>query len=55
MVLGENFFFPRVPVSVAAIGEASEALLIRSLLEGLGATVQLHFIGTPADFLKVIS
>ncbi|PYE39959.1 hypothetical protein DFI02_12037 [Rhizobium sp. PP-F2F-G20b] len=55
MMLDETFFSPRVPVSVVAIGEASEALLIRSLLEGLGATVQLHFIGTPADFLKVIS
>jgi hypothetical protein len=54
MVVDEKFYQPRIPVAVVAIGEASEAFLVRSILEGLGATVLLHLIGTPEDFLKVI-
>jgi hypothetical protein len=54
MLVDETFYHPRTPVSVVAVGEASEALLVRSLLENLGATVALHQIGTPEDFLGVI-
>ncbi len=54
MVIDETFYSPRTPVAVVAIGEASEALLVRSILESLGAAVLLHLIGTPEDFLRVI-
>jgi Peptidase family C25 len=53
--IDESFFAPRTPVSIAAIGDSGEALLIRSCLESLGAVVTLHLIGTPGDFLKVLS
>lgn len=54
MIVDERFYRPRTPVAVVAIGEASEALLVRSALESLGAAVLLHLIGTPEDFLRVI-
>jgi hypothetical protein len=54
MVIDETFYRPRTPVAVIAIGEANEALLVRSALESLGAAVLLHLIGTPEDFLRVI-
>jgi len=53
--IDETFFAPRTPVSIAAIGDSGEALLIRSCLESLGAAVTLHLIGTPGDFLKVLN
>lgn len=54
MLVDQNFHAPRMPVAVVAIGDSGEALLIRSVLESLGAVVSLHLIGTPEDFLKVI-
>jgi hypothetical protein len=54
MGLDEKFFVPRTPVSVIAIGETSEALLVRAILENLGAVVSLHLIGAPQDFLLVL-
>jgi hypothetical protein len=44
----------RTLVAVIAVGDTGEALLVRSLLEGLGATVVLHLIGTPRDLLRVM-
>ena len=49
-----RFFVPRTPVAVVAVGEASEALLVRALLESLGAVVILHLPGTPEDILLVL-
>lgn len=54
MLVDETFYYPRTPVSVVAVGDLGEALLVRSLLENLGATVAMHLIGTPEDFLRVI-
>jgi len=54
MLVDETFYYPRTPVSVVAVGDSGEALLVRSLLENLGATVAMHLIGTPEDFLRVI-
>jgi hypothetical protein len=54
MLVDETFYSPRTPVSVVAVGDSGEALLVRSLLENLGATVAMHLIGTPEDFLRVI-
>lgn len=50
----DEFYNPRTLVAVAAVGEASEAFLVRSILESLNAAVLLHLIGTPEDFLRVI-
>jgi hypothetical protein len=50
-----EFFCRRRPVEVVAAGDAgSEPQFVRALLEELGAVVQMHLIGTPADFLKVL-
>ncbi len=54
MSVDESFFVPRKRVSIAAIGDQGEALLLRAILENLGAVVTLHLPGTPEDFLKVI-
>lgn len=54
MIVDETFFHPRTPVAVVAVGEASEALLVRAILESLGAAVSVHLPGTPHDFLQVI-
>lgn len=54
-LVDEKFCRPRTPISVVAVGEASEAYLVRSVLESLGATVLLHLIGTPEDFLRVVA
>lgn len=54
MLVDEKFYAPKTPVAVVAVGEAGEALLVRSILENLGAAVLLHLIGTPEDFLRVI-
>jgi hypothetical protein len=53
--IDETFDRPRTTVSVVAIGAASEAALIRSALESLGAAVHLHLIGTPDDLLRVLA
>ena len=54
MLVDEKFYIPRIPVSVIAVGETSEALLVRAALESLGATVLLHLVGVPEDFLSII-
>ncbi|MEI2300218.1 hypothetical protein [Ensifer sp. MJa1] len=53
-LIDQKFMFPRVPVAVVDIGDTLEALLIRSMLESLGAVVTLHLPGTPEDFLTLI-
>ncbi|WP_448950659.1 hypothetical protein [Labrys neptuniae] len=50
-MIAESFFHPRRPVSVIAIGDSGEALLLRAILESLDAAVTLHLPGTPGDFL----
>jgi hypothetical protein len=54
MLIDEKFFVSRTPVSVIAIRDGGEALLVRAILESLGAVVTLHLIGTPEDFLLVL-
>jgi hypothetical protein len=54
-LIDQKFMFPRVPVAVVDIGDTLEALLIRSMLESLGAVVTLHLPGTPEDFLTLIA
>lgn len=53
-MIDQKFMFARVPVAVVDIGDTLEALLIRSMLESLGAVVPLHLPGTPEDFLTLI-
>ncbi|MBN3786992.1 hypothetical protein [Burkholderia sp. Ac-20353] len=53
-MIDEKFLFPRPPVSVVAVGDSGEALLIRAVLESLGASVSLHLPGTPQDLLLVL-
>jgi hypothetical protein len=50
-----EFFIPRLPINIAALTNAYEADAIRALLEMLGCVVTIHWIGTPTDFLKVLS
>lgn len=54
MLVDETFYSPRTPVAVVAVGDTGEALLVRSILENLGAAVLLHLIGTPDDLLRVL-
>lgn len=50
-----DFYAERRPVEVVNLrGTGGEVAFVRSLLEELGAAVQLHLPGTPGDFLKVI-
>lgn len=51
-MIDEEFFRPRKPVAVIAVGDSGEALLLRAILESLGAAVILHLPGTAEDFLK---
>lgn len=53
-MIDQEFYVPREPVSVVAVGDSGEALLIRAILENLGAVVSLHLPGTPDDFLRVL-
>lgn len=53
-LIDQKFMFPRVPVAVVDIGDTLEALLVRAMLESLGAVVTLHLPGTPQDFLTLI-
>ncbi len=50
-----SFFAPRVPVTLVVIGDTGEGLLLRAILESLGASVLMHHIGTPEDFIRVMS
>jgi hypothetical protein len=51
-----EFFFKYRPVAIAPHGNAGDdSRFVRTLLEQLGAVVLLHQIGTPGDFLRVIS
>ncbi|CDN93865.1 hypothetical protein [Agrobacterium tumefaciens] len=50
-MVDHNFFFPRTAVSIVAVGDTGEALLVRAMLESLGASVRLHLPGTPEDIL----
>jgi hypothetical protein len=52
--IDQTFHVPRTPVAVIAIGDTGEALLVRSILENLGAVVLFHGIGAPGDFLRVL-
>lgn len=53
MIDGE-FFWPRKPIAIIAVGDSGEALLLRAILESLGAAVTLHLPGTAEDFLKCL-
>ncbi|AMA72251.1 MULTISPECIES: hypothetical protein [Aneurinibacillus] len=50
-----RFYAKKLPVAIAAIGDGAEANYIRTLLEQLDVVTLLHAIGTPDDFLQVIS
>ncbi|MFD0985624.1 hypothetical protein [Methyloligella solikamskensis] len=47
MAVDESFFAPRTPVGIVAVGDQGEALVLRAILENLGAVVSLHLPGTP--------
>lgn len=49
-----EFYSPRLPVGIIGLpgGDASG---LRQILEALQCVVHVHWIGTPGDFLKVIS
>ncbi len=49
-----RFFAPRTPVAIVDLDATGEALLVRALLEGMGAVVSFHQPGTPEDFLLVL-
>lgn len=53
-IVDQSFHVPRVPVVVIDCGATGEALLLRGLLENMGAVVALHQPGTPGDFLLVL-
>ncbi|WP_426228055.1 hypothetical protein [Pararhizobium sp. DWP3-4] len=53
-MIDEGFFYPRTPVAIVALGDSGEALLIRAILENLGAAVVLHLPGTPGDAIKCL-
>ncbi|WP_426125615.1 hypothetical protein [Pararhizobium sp. PWRC1-1] len=53
-VIDEGFFYPRTPVAIVALGDSGEALLIRAILENLGAAVLLNLPGTPGDAIKCL-
>lgn len=55
MVVEKRFYSPLRPVSIINIGDSGEALLIRAILENLGAVVTLHLPGTPSDFLLTLA
>ncbi len=46
-----SFFVPRPLVAIVALGDSGEALLLRAILENLGAAVALHLPGVPADVI----
>lgn len=49
-----EFYVPRVPVGLIALPD-SDVPSIRAWLESLNCVVHVHWIGTPSDFLKVVS
>ncbi|MBN9669738.1 hypothetical protein [Roseibium aggregatum] len=51
----ETFFNPQHPVTLIAIGDSGEAMTLRLILESLGAFVSFYRIGTPGDFVSVLS
>lgn len=53
-MIDRSFQTPRPPVSIVAVGDSGEAVLLRAILENLGASVTLHLPGTPGDFLLVL-
>ncbi|MFD0716005.1 hypothetical protein [Paenibacillus sp. GCM10027626] len=50
----QQFYAPKLPVAIAAIGDGQEAIFIRTLLEQFNVVTLMHMIGTPGDFLQVI-
>ncbi|MFS8045105.1 hypothetical protein [Rhizobium sp. BR 314] len=54
MMIDKSFSWPREPIAIVAIGDSGEALLLRAILESLGAVVLLHLPGTPDDVLKCL-
>ena len=50
-----SFFVPRPPVAIVAVGDSGEALLLRAVLENLGAAVTLHLPGVPADVVACLA
>ena len=54
MTIDRTLYVPQTPITVIAVGDGMEALLIRTILESLGAIVMLHLPGTPEDFLAIL-
>jgi hypothetical protein len=53
--IDEQFYSPRLPINIVALPNCDwETQAMRAVLEGLGCVVTVHWIGTPADFLKVL-
>ena len=50
-----SFFVPRPLVAIVALGDSGEALLLRAILENLGAAVALHLPGVPADVIACLA
>lgn len=44
-MVDRNFLFPRTAVGIVAVGDSGEALLLRAMLESLGASVRLYLPG----------
>jgi len=42
-------------VTLLVVGDSGEALLLRAMLENLGVQVFTQFIGTPSEFLNILS
>lgn len=54
-VIDEQFYTPRLPVSIVALPNSShEVYPMRDLLEGFNCVSTVHWIGAPMDFLKVL-
>jgi hypothetical protein len=55
-VIDEQFFSPRLPVSIVSLPNCDwEVYAMRGLLEAMNCIVTVHWIGTPSDFLKVLA
>jgi hypothetical protein len=55
MTTAENRFFrPRRRVTLVDFGSTLEVLCLRSLLEAMGVSVLVHFVGAPQDLFAVL-
>ena len=49
-----SFFSKKLPIEIANVVDTCHSVMLRGLLEELGAVVLVHNIGCPQDFLKII-